>query len=140
MTRRIAYLLVFGLLFIGNLAIAADSDKELAALAAAEKWLVVVDAEKYADSWKRAAALFKKSVQPDQWERSMRAARETLGGVVSRKMLAKFYTTALPGAPDGEYVVIQFDTSFKNKRSAVETVTPMMDEDGVWRVSGYYVK
>ena len=23
---------------------------------------------------------------------------------------------------------------------AVETVTPMKDEDGVWRVSGYYVK
>ena len=48
--------------------------------------------------------------------------------------------TSLPGAPDGEYVVIQFDTSFTNKKVAVETVTPMKDEDGIWRVSGYYVK
>jgi len=48
--------------------------------------------------------------------------------------------TSMPGAPDGEYVVIQFESSFANKKSAVETVTPMKGEDGVWRVSGYYIK
>jgi hypothetical protein len=36
--------------------------------------------------------------------------------------------------------VIQFATSFENKQSAVETVTPMRDSDGTWRVSGYYVR
>jgi hypothetical protein len=46
----------------------------------------------------------------------------------------------LPGAPDGEYVVIQFEASFEKKKAAVETVTPMVDEDGEWRVSGYYLK
>src|SRR6187402_2269643 len=29
---------------------------------------------------------------------------------------------------------------FANKASAVETVTPMRDKDGSWKVSGYYVK
>ena len=47
---------------------------------------------------------------------------------------------SLPGAPDGEYVVLQFDTSFANKKEAVETVTPMLDKDGKWKVSGYYIK
>jgi hypothetical protein len=47
---------------------------------------------------------------------------------------------SLPGAPDGEYVVIQFATSFENKKSAIETVTPMLDSDGEWRVSGYFIK
>jgi len=42
--------------------------------------------------------------------------------------------------PDGEYVVIQYDSSFEHKQSAVETVTPMLDKDGKWRVSGYYIK
>ena len=51
-----------------------------------------------------------------------------------------FYTTNLPGAPDGEYVVIQYKTSFQNKASAIETVTPMRDPDGVYRVSGYYIR
>ncbi|MGA9534411.1 MAG: DUF4019 domain-containing protein [Desulfobacterales bacterium] len=27
-----------------------------------------------------------------------------------------------------------------NKTSAVETITPMLDKDGQWRVSGYYIK
>ncbi len=37
-------------------------------------------------------------------------------------------------------VVIQYDTSFQNKASAIETVTPSLEKDGVWRVSGYFVK
>ncbi len=54
--------------------------------------------------------------------------------------MSKNYQTSLPGAPDGKYVVIQFKTSFENKKSATETITPMMDNDGKWRVSGYFIK
>jgi hypothetical protein len=50
------------------------------------------------------------------------------------------YTKELPGAPDGEYVVIQFRAAYAKKKSAIETVTPMLDADGRWRVSGYFVK
>jgi len=46
----------------------------------------------------------------------------------------------MPGAPDGEYVVIQYETEFEKKASAVETVTPERDKNGTWRVSGYYIK
>ena len=34
----------------------------------------------------------------------------------------------MPGAPDGQYVVIQFETSFQNKKSAIKTVTPMFEK------------
>jgi hypothetical protein len=37
-------------------------------------------------------------------------------------------------------VIVQFDTSFANKKEAVETITPMLDPDGQWKVSGYYIK
>jgi hypothetical protein len=70
----------------------------------------------------------------------MQAVRKPLGKLVTRKVKTKTYRTSLPGAPDGEYVVIEFETSFENKKWAVETVTPMMDKDGKWRVSGYYIK
>lgn len=46
----------------------------------------------------------------------------------------------LSGAPDGRYVVIQYETAFERKKSAVETITPMVDPDGAWRVSGYYIR
>jgi len=61
--------------------------------------------------------------------------------VILRAVKSKTYQTSLPGAPDGEYVVIQFETLFEKKKDrAIETVTPVMDTDGKWRVSGYYIK
>ena len=116
------------------------SHKESAAIAAAGAWLKLVDEGKYTDSWRQAAEYLKTAVKPDQWEKSMRAFRQPLGSIVSRTLKSKNYATSLPGAPDGEYVVIQYETSFKNKKSAIETITPMVDKDGMWRVSGYYIK
>ena len=140
MNRRIAYLVIFGMFFMVIVSVSADSNKESAALKEAHQWLAFVDAKNYAKSWDRAAELFKNAVQVNQWEQLMQAVREPLGGLVSRTLNATTFQASLPGAPDGEYVVIQFDTSFENKKAAVETVTPMLDKDGNWRVSGYYIK
>ena len=140
MIRLIAYLAAIGLILSGINTLAADPQKELAALSAAEKWLAIVDGGQYAESWAETAELFKTAVTLNQWEQSMRAVRKPLGKLMSRRLKAKAYRSSLPGAPDGEYVVIQFDTSFENKKAAVETITPMMDKDGFWRVSGYYIK
>jgi len=108
--------------------------------AAASAWLQLVDDGKYADSWKEAATSFRNAVTKDQWEKAMHASREPLGKMISRKVKSSTYTRELPGAPDGEYVVVQYETSFEHKQSAIETVTPMLDRDGMWRVSGYYIK
>ncbi len=54
--------------------------------------------------------------------------------------MSKLYATSLPGAPKGQYVVVQYKTSFANKPSAIETITPMLEKDKKWRVSGYYIK
>jgi hypothetical protein len=100
----------------------------------------MVDGGKYAESWKDAAELFRNAVSQQQWEQSLHAVRKPLGKLVTRKLKTMTYKTSLPGAPDGEYVVIEFETSFEKKKAAIETVTPMMDKDGKWRVSGYYIK
>ena len=113
---------------------------EAAALKSAEQWLTLVDAGNYAESWKTAAAYFQTAVSQDQWEHTIVAVRKPLGDLVSRRLKSAQYTKSLPGAPDGEYVVLRFDTSFANKKAAVETVTPMLDPDGQWKVSGYYIK
>jgi hypothetical protein len=115
-------------------------DKGKEAVVPAEKWLALVDAGQYADSWKEAARYFKNAVKQDQWEQSLQAARKPLGELISRELSSKVYTKTLPGAPDGEYIVMQFEASFKNKKSALETVTCMKEKDGKWRVAGYYIK
>jgi hypothetical protein len=119
---------------------AARSDREKAAIASAEKWLRIVDKGNYRESWEESSEYFKQAVQQDQWEQAVQAVREPLGELISRKVKSATYTTSLPGAPDGEYVVIKFSTSFGNKKSGIETVTPRMDSDGIWRVSGYHIK
>jgi hypothetical protein len=121
-------------------AAAQQPAEEKAAVTGAEEWLNLVDSGEYAESWSETAGYFRSAVRQDQWEQSMMAFRKPLGKVISRRIISKKYETSLPGAPDGEYVVIRFDTSFENKKSAVETVTPMMDKDGKWRVAGYYIK
>jgi hypothetical protein len=140
MAHRIVCFIIAGLILSGGTVMASDAGKETAAVSAAEKWLATVDAGKYGASWKEAAEFFRNAVKPEQWEQSMEALRKPLGKLSSRKVMTKIYKTSLPGAPDGEYVVIQFETSFENKKTSIETVTPMMDKDGKWRVSGYYIK
>ena len=115
-------------------------EAEKAAIESAKAWLSLVDSEKYEESWEEAAELFKGAVAMDQWLQSMHKVRKPLGRSISRELKSKRYCTSLPGAPDGEYVVIQFKASFENKKEAVETVTPMLDKDAKWRVSGYYIK
>jgi hypothetical protein len=107
---------------------------------AAKKWLKLLDDGEYKQSWESASSLFKAAITDEQWEQRVAAVREPLGKVNTRKLTAAHYTTTLPGAPDDKYVVITYAASFENKKSAVETVTSMLDADGEWRVSGYYIK
>jgi len=118
----------------------SNPEAEKAAVAAADAWLKLVDAGQYAESWAEAAEYFKNAVSKEDWQKSMEPFRKPLGALVSRTLKSTHYTTTAPGAPDGQYVIIQYDSSFENKKTAVETVTPMLDKDGKWRVSGYFIK
>jgi hypothetical protein len=110
------------------------------AVEAAKTWLSLVDEGRYGESWETAAVYFRNAITKQKWEQTLNGVRKPLGRLLSRELKSKMYRKSLPGAPDGEYVVIQFTTSFENKSSAIETVTPMLDEDGNWRVSGYYIR
>ena len=134
----VPYLLVFQTMNKANSALKHSAEK--AALAAANAWLTLIDNGKYKESWNDTAELFKAVVSEKQWEQALQKVRKPLGVNTSRMLIAKHYRTSLPGAPKGKYVIIRFKSSFKNKKSAIETITPVMNKDGKWRVSGYYIK
>lgn len=119
---------------------ACSKDAKKSAVESAEAWLAKVDAGDYGGSWDQAAVFFKKALTRDMWVASLTQVRAPLGKSLKRKLLGAQEMTNLPGAPPGEYVVIQFSTDFAGKKGAIETVTPMRQEDGSWRVSGYYIK
>ena len=140
MKKFVLVLMGIGIISIIGCSPSSSSEAENAALKSAKAWLVLVDSEKYEESWEEAAEYFKGAVPKEQWQQSMQSVRKPIGKNNSRKLQSKLYLTSLPGAPDGEYVVIKFDSSFENKRNALETVTPMLDKDGKWRISGYFMK
>jgi len=110
------------------------------AVDAASAWLLLVDRGEYEASWSEAAGWFRNLVSRDQWVAQAGGVREPLGAVRTRLVRAEQRVTSLPGAPDGDYMVLEFQTEFERKRAAIETVTAMRDTDGRWRVAGYYVR
>ena len=107
---------------------------------AAHTWLKWVDQGNYPKSWLEAAQPLKKAITSAQWQSALTEARAPLGPVISRQPVLVQYKPPVPNAPAGEYVVIQYQTRFANRVTAIETVTPIRETDGLWRVSGYFVQ
>jgi hypothetical protein len=127
------------LLLLLPLVAQASEDKMRVAQQAALEWLALVDQQQYDESWQQAARLFKLKVKQSVWVEQLTGGRTPLGDVKSRTMQNSVYSTSLPGAPDGDYVVIRYKTEFANKTEAFETITSMLDGNN-WRVAGYFVR
>ncbi|SDD16165.1 Protein of unknown function [Massilia sp. PDC64] len=138
--KQLAALFVLAAACAAPFAHAQQPDAVRNAVDAANRWLVPADAGDGVATWDQAASAFQAAVSKADWSAALRQARQPLGAVTARKMVSSEYKRSLPGAPDGEYVVIQYDTQFEHKAHAVETVVPMRERDGSWKVSGYFVK
>lgn len=138
--KRLLSSIAVAILVLGVPCLAENDEAVRKAKDAARGWLALTDAAKYGPSWDEAASPFKAAIARADWERAVKGIRAPLGAVKSRKVKAATFSRTLPGAPDGQYVVIQFDTQFEHKAAAVETVTPMLEKDGSWRVSGYFIR
>ena len=117
------------------------------ALNAAERWLVPVDDGRYADAWAMAAETFKAKVPKERFRDGIARIRRDYGKLVSRsgeKMAFRGQAPA-PDQPDaqakpGTEVSILFETKFAGNRQAQEELTMVLEQDGIWRTAGYYIK
>jgi Protein of unknown function (DUF4019) len=122
-----------------DVALAEDVDTS-GGMSAANAWLALVDGERYGESWDAAAERFRAAMDRAKWEATVQSARGPLGLVVTRKIRTVAFTHSLPNAPEGEYVVVQFDTRFQNRPLAEEMITSEREKDGTWRVAGYWIR
>ena len=114
---------------------------EAAAVRSANAWLEIVDDGLYSQSWVEAASAFRDALPEAQWVSTMQQVRAPLGSPGSRELAGVRYTTEIPNAPPGEYVIVQFRTQFSGREeAAIETVVPMKERDGSWKVSGYFIR
>ena len=109
------------------------------AVASAEQWLGLVDRGLYADSWDQAGTMLKTQMGKPGWAAAVEPVRRPLGAVVSRKLKSETPTHSLPGVPDGDYDVAQFETDFAGNHKAIETIFLAREAAG-WKVDGYFVK
>ena len=121
------------------LATGAEAPSAQPDLAAADAFVRLIDAGRWDDSWAASGTLFKARMPEQRWASTVAPVREPLGAVSSRALKSLAKLKSLPGAPDGDYELVQFQTSFLNKAAATETVVLAREASG-WKVDGYFIK
>ena len=121
------------------LAVGTGTASQQPDLQAANSWVGLVDAKRWDDSWAAAGTIFKSQMPQPRWATTIAPVREPLGPVSSRALKGVTKSKSLPGAPDGEYEIVQFETNFAKKAAAIETVV-LSHEAAGWKVDGYFIK
>ena len=120
---------------------AADphTQEEVAAERQALGFLGYLDHGRFADSYAYTGMLIRTQVDRDSFSSQVEKARAGTGALISRELMDASYTDSVPGAPQGQYVILHYHASFASRQDAVETLTLALAK-GYWRVSGYYIK
>jgi hypothetical protein len=118
--------------------VAADVDA--AALAAAEGWLALVDADDHEASWQATGPLFQEEVSAGEWRDSMTQVREDMGAVTERRLHDQTLETVMPGVPEGVYLMLEYRSVFERQPQGAELVVLARQEDGSWAVIGYFLQ
>ena len=128
--------LVWLVLSAGSFPAWAISAPDQAARDTALNWLAIVDTGQYSKAWNAYPPRIKAGRLEENFKGWMRARRFPLGHAKTRQFLKITHTHRLNGAPDGDYQLIAFKTSFERKAVALEEVV-LTSETGHWQVSGY---
>lgn len=111
-----------------------------ASLPRAKTFLAEVDQGDWEGSWNATGRFFQAQVTAEKWAEAIEPVRAPLGKIVSRKLASVDSKTNLPGAPDGEYELLQFETQFSSlEKPAIETVVMLKGADG-WEVVGFFIR
>jgi Protein of unknown function (DUF4019) len=111
-----------------------------AADTAVQAWLVLLDKGQIEQSWEEAALTFQLAVTKAKWAQAVKKARGSFEPFGTRRQIMARYTTDLPNAPRGQYVLFQYETNVSGGREVVETVIPVLEGKRGWRVSGYFIR
>jgi Protein of unknown function (DUF4019) len=113
--------------------------EELAAERQALGFLGYLDHGRYADSYAYTGILIRNQLDREAFATKVEQARANTGTLQSRELVDAGYTTSVPGAPQGQYVVLHYHSSFAKRPDTLETLTLALAK-GYWRVDGWYIK
>ena len=107
----------------------------------AESWLALVDAGKYADSYRDAAESFKQRVSKGtmgihRQGRACPAGTSAIKEIQKHHLLKRRY----PARPTANMWSFNTIACSSTNNPPSKPSAPMLDKDGTWRVSGYFIK
>lgn len=111
-----------------------------AALARARRFIAAVDAGDWTRSYDVAGEFFQSQTSADEWAAMVQPVRGKLGSVEERRLANVQKVQSLPGAPDGDYEILQYQTKFSNESIiSTETVILVRNADG-FDIAGYFIR
>ncbi|MBY0498530.1 MAG: DUF4019 domain-containing protein [Nitrosomonas sp.] len=138
MTKRLFAILL--LLLVTHAVHADDSEILQKVESSARSWLEFVDRGQYQESWENSSPLLRTKIPEAVWIKSLTTLRSSRGAINTRFIATAGATKSLSGFPDGDYVVLQFYTTFTGKGLILETVTLVKAADESWQVCDYVIK
>jgi hypothetical protein len=126
-------------LFYASIAAAQDAATSVVQRVARD-WLALTDRGDGGGSWDAAGARFKAAISRERWTEALAQVRAPFGAFEQRAVLSTRFDKSFAGAPDSEYAIVIFRTSFAKRPDGQETVTLEREVGGAWRVVGYGIR
>lgn len=110
------------------------------AVQAAVMWLQKVDGKQLQQAYDSSGKLMRGAVTFEKWSAAVTGVRDKLGIVQARDLSNVTAHESFPGVPKGDYMVVVFKTKFAQKPDSKETLSFQREDDGQYRVIGYFVQ
>jgi len=73
------------------------------------------------------------------WSTQVKSVRDDCGDLVSRKVVKVDPRKSLPGVPDGDYILLTYQSDFAEETQLTETLVLTLEKDH-WRAAGYFIR
>ena len=101
-----------------------------------QRWLSLIDENKYLETWGSLSGIFKKTTTKEQWLDDLDGFRKPLGKLLERKLL---YVTESSDERLGKYLIVQYQSLFENNKSKGEAISVIKDSENGWKILGYTI-
>lgn len=139
--RRVLYPFCIALLLLAlapGVSTADDAVLLQEARETADRWLDGIDRKQYGECWDQTSPLLQERMGRDSWIASLTQGEQALGGVEERTPTQGSLEHSPPNAPEGHYAMLVYTTDFARKK--VEECLVLREEEGAWRVVGYWLR
>ncbi len=134
---RTAITTIITLLLLNSFGFALSPPSQ--AIVIAEQFVQLVDENKYVAAYGGASELMHLSFSEADWVAKVKLSKELVGEVIERKLVSVLARETYPHFPDGEYLLVYFESQREYKQKATEILL-LRALAGKWQVCTYRLK